>query len=704
MKKLIGFIALATMLATPCTAYAETKYTTPEFNTIAITNDNEGMTNNYIYTMETGKVVVNSNESALMVNGEFVPYKGIIKDGTTFVPVRVISESFEKKVDWNEKTQQVTVENIVLTINNTKAKAGTKDIVLQQAPFIQKGVTYVPLRFIAESLDKEVGYVSKSYKNARLQNSIVWVENKENMNNNGYESSEIIDWLKPQLYVNKNFFDMQGNSDPFTAEGIESMKYLGQLGRYAVLDPNTDKRILVDMSTKSVYFYYAGLGYSGAILVIQDGEYYIYELDMRIKLPEEFDGKYYIGSVQANNIDRGTEGLGLFHKASADKEEGAGRFISIEKWGKEYSSHNPPQVVGGNNDLFSTPESNYMYQFTTDLQAYQGDEKVLEEYFSLAELIQERNKFIESFNPIKAEKILLDYPYKATEEFFYGTWKVDKFLGFGEAYNDDTEKPNGFDIVGSEIVIEEERYITKFDKYPQYQYNDEYPYYEANDFGFKNCKGVDIGTNEKSHIIEIIKPNTEITYYVIDDKRLVMRVGDRTWYELKKVKEPATRTRNTVALMFFPESPDTEPIFEKSEIKGWEKEEIINVWKVKKLVGFTETTHEDAEYPIGPDIVGKEIVMGEELFSTMAFEGYEKMQVEMKNPVYMFNSIFYSRESFSKYEKFEIPNLPYYSIIDEFNVESQDGKEAPFSFYTSFDGKMYMQWPGGAVFELEAVY
>ncbi len=406
MKQLIKLLVLATVLSMPATVYAEDREVSPEFSSSVIVTD-EGMTSDYTYTMEAGKVDVKADEAALMVKGEFLPYKGVVKNGTTFVPVRVISESFGKEVKWNATTQQVTIEDIVLTINQLTAKKGMDNVTLTQAPFVEKGVTYVPLRFIAESLDKEVGYVPKSYKYSNLQNSIVWVEDKELMNNNGYKAEEIIEWLKPQLYTNKNYFETHGNTDSFKKEGIESMEYLGQLGRYAVLDAHTDNDILVDMYTKSVYFYYSGNGYSGILLEIKDGEYFLYDLDMSIKLPKEFEGKYYIGITEDSNEDRQAENVGLYHKASADKEEGYGLFFTIRKWDKEFSSTNPPLPYGGYYDLVSTPDSTYMLHYTTDLQAYQ-EEAILKEYFDLIDIVQDSNKFRESFNPIDAEKIPLD--------------------------------------------------------------------------------------------------------------------------------------------------------------------------------------------------------------------------------------------------------------------------------------------------------
>ncbi|MEK4043630.1 hypothetical protein NSU18_08180 [Paenibacillus sp. FSL H8-0048] len=45
----------------------------------------------------------------------------------------------------------------------------------------------------------------------------------------------------------------------------------------------------------------------------------------------------------------------------------------------------------------------------------------------------------------------------ATEEFIYGTWKVDKLLGFTNSYNDASEYPTGQDIIGDELYRDQRR-------------------------------------------------------------------------------------------------------------------------------------------------------------------------------------------------------------------------------------------------------
>lgn len=91
-------------------------------------------------------------------------YYGIInKKNTTFVPLRYLAERLDAEVKWVQKTKQITIidditgEKIILNIGSNKAKVNGKVVNLPEAPFIHTdGTTYIPLRFIAESLGATV--------------------------------------------------------------------------------------------------------------------------------------------------------------------------------------------------------------------------------------------------------------------------------------------------------------------------------------------------------------------------------------------------------------------------------------------------------------------------------------------------------------------------------------------------------------------
>ncbi len=104
-------------------------------------------------------------DDVLIINGEEVqvekPY--IVGDGVTLVPVRVITEAFGAKVDWENSTKTVTLDypdvKIILQIDNLVAEVNGMAVTLESAPELtDSGFTMVPLRFISENFGAEVGY------------------------------------------------------------------------------------------------------------------------------------------------------------------------------------------------------------------------------------------------------------------------------------------------------------------------------------------------------------------------------------------------------------------------------------------------------------------------------------------------------------------------------------------------------------------
>ncbi|PRO67038.1 stalk domain-containing protein [Alkalicoccus urumqiensis] len=85
-----------------------------------------------------------------------------IEKGTTLVPLRFISETFGADVGWNQQAKQISISSgekeVLLTAGSRTAQVNGTAETLLQAPQIQRGVTFVPLRFISETLGHSVGY------------------------------------------------------------------------------------------------------------------------------------------------------------------------------------------------------------------------------------------------------------------------------------------------------------------------------------------------------------------------------------------------------------------------------------------------------------------------------------------------------------------------------------------------------------------
>jgi hypothetical protein len=82
------------------------------------------------------------------------------------VPMRFIGEAFGAVVTWDAPTRRVFVETkatlnhkallMIMTIGSRKATANGKALVLDVAPAIVAGRTFVPLRVISETLGASV--------------------------------------------------------------------------------------------------------------------------------------------------------------------------------------------------------------------------------------------------------------------------------------------------------------------------------------------------------------------------------------------------------------------------------------------------------------------------------------------------------------------------------------------------------------------
>ena len=102
--------------------------------------------------------------SSLMINGFIneveTPY--IAGDGTTLVPLRVITEAFGAKVEWIDETQSIMLEYpdiaVELQIGNSTAVVNGEETMLPVPPELAGDVTMVPLRFLSETFGALVDY------------------------------------------------------------------------------------------------------------------------------------------------------------------------------------------------------------------------------------------------------------------------------------------------------------------------------------------------------------------------------------------------------------------------------------------------------------------------------------------------------------------------------------------------------------------
>lgn len=120
---------------------------------------------------------------ASYINYEVANAKAV--NNRTYLPLRTLFEYYDASVDWDQATKTITAkrcDGTVITMkvgskNVTVKELGeTKNYAMDVVPLIEKGTTYVPVRFVAENLlcdvewnnDEKAVYIYKQYATAKI--------------------------------------------------------------------------------------------------------------------------------------------------------------------------------------------------------------------------------------------------------------------------------------------------------------------------------------------------------------------------------------------------------------------------------------------------------------------------------------------------------------------------------------------------------
>jgi len=210
----------------------------------------------------------------LIVNGTLIDSEVILVKDRTLAPLRVLTESLGGTVDWFESTRSITIHKDNDVIN---MKIGSKSVTINGEqrtidvpPDIYNNYTYLPLRFVAETLGARVSYntgeynpSTMSYKSYKLVQGVT-----ANAIIDQYDASwSVISDFQAQMNVitlSYSLFDQfskQNNAEhpdkDFTVKynyilhNIDNTRVVGTVSRYYVVE--SFSLFLVDKYTGYVY-------------------------------------------------------------------------------------------------------------------------------------------------------------------------------------------------------------------------------------------------------------------------------------------------------------------------------------------------------------------------------------------------------------------------------------------------------------------
>jgi peptidoglycan endopeptidase LytF len=112
---------------------------------------------------EALKINQATNRPQIILDGKRLNTDAIIINGSTYVPIRAVSESLGANVGWNPTSRTVEIDlegnNISFVVNSTVANVNGQRVQTNPSLIID-GSTMVPLRFVGETLGMDVGWDS----------------------------------------------------------------------------------------------------------------------------------------------------------------------------------------------------------------------------------------------------------------------------------------------------------------------------------------------------------------------------------------------------------------------------------------------------------------------------------------------------------------------------------------------------------------
>ncbi|MTI80481.1 MAG: copper amine oxidase N-terminal domain-containing protein [Firmicutes bacterium] len=112
-----------------------------------------------VIKLTIGKVEGSVDDSPYTLDSE--PYINT-EAQRTMVPLRFVSEGLGAEVEWMAETRQVVIKDsktITLTIDSVEALIDGTNVTMDSAPVLEEtGRTFVPLRFVSETLGAQVDY------------------------------------------------------------------------------------------------------------------------------------------------------------------------------------------------------------------------------------------------------------------------------------------------------------------------------------------------------------------------------------------------------------------------------------------------------------------------------------------------------------------------------------------------------------------
>lgn len=130
-------------------------------------------------------------------------YYGFVSNNRTYVPLRFISETLNFDVIYDQFSKNITItgngQEVDMNVKSKDFEVNGVKKTMDVAPIVYENRTYIPIRYIAESLNELVSW--------NPNDRAVYIGNGFNTRNLNYKNLKKLDFsdFGFELYVNPNF-------------------------------------------------------------------------------------------------------------------------------------------------------------------------------------------------------------------------------------------------------------------------------------------------------------------------------------------------------------------------------------------------------------------------------------------------------------------------------------------------------------------
>lgn len=159
----------------------------------------------------------------------------VMKEDRTFVPLRVIAEELGCKVDWNQEKKEVKVSQgedlLLMRVGSKEYSKNNAKMKMDVEPFIEEDKTYLPVRFVGESLGIPVEW---DQENRMVVLGDYYEELPFNKEVPTYVSGLDISFILPEEYKENIIYEEGQGQYSFLDKANLQTKWGGFLGNFLV--------------------------------------------------------------------------------------------------------------------------------------------------------------------------------------------------------------------------------------------------------------------------------------------------------------------------------------------------------------------------------------------------------------------------------------------------------------------------------------